>query len=201
MSNFSKYILLIFLLSCSNAFSQGNWVLKKEKDGIKVYSRRSQYSKFNEVKAEFAIKTSTSKFIAVISDIDKYPLWVYGTKTALFCKRLNDEDVIYYSEINVPWPISNRDFYSKLKIHQDAVEKSITIVSNGVPDFKPPKHGIVRIPRSSSKWTVTPVDNSTLNVIYIVSIDPGGKLPAWIANMFSTKGPVESFINLRERCK
>jgi START domain len=201
MSNFTIYIFLFFLLSCSNAFSQGNWVLKKEKDGIKVYTRRSQYSKFNEIKAEFTIKTSMRKFTSVISDIDKYPLWVYGTKTALLCKRLSDEDVIYYSEVNVPWPISNRDFYSRLKIHQDTIQKSVTIIAAAIPDFRPPKDGIVRVPRSSAKWTVTSVDNSTLNVVYIVAIDPGGNFPAWIANMFSTKGPIESFINLRERCK
>jgi hypothetical protein len=201
MSGLFKYVLLVFLLSCSNAFSQGNWKLKKEKDGIKVYSRRSEYSKFNEIKAEFNIKTSLFKFYAVISDVDKYPLWVYGTKSAVLLKRLNEEEVIYYSEFNAPWPISNRDFYSKLKIHLDSIKMRITIASSSIPDFKSVKKGIVRIPYSTAGWTVNEVDNSTLNVIYNVTIDPGGKLPAWIVNMFATSGPIESFTKLRERCK
>jgi hypothetical protein len=201
MSSLFKYALLVFLLSCSDAFSQENWKLKKEKDGIKVYARRSQNSKFNEIKAEFRIKTNIFKFFSVISDVDKYPLWVYGTKSAILLKRLNAEEVIYYSEFNAPWPVSNRDFYSKLKISLDTIKKTITIVSNSIPDFKPGKKGIVRIPYSTAEWSVNTIDNSTLNVIYKVAIDPGGKLPAWIVNMFATSGPIESFTKLREKCK
>ncbi len=196
-----QFVFLVFLLNCNNAFSQGDWKLKKEKEGIRVYSKRSQHSKFNEIKAEFDIKTSLQKFFSVISDVDKYPLWVYGTKSAVILKRLNESEVIYYSEINAPWPIANRDFYSNLKINLDTIKKKITIVSNGIPDFKPAKNGIVRVPYSTAEWAVDRVDNSTLKVTYKVAIDPGGKLPAWIVNLFATSGPIESFIKLRERCK
>ena len=201
MPGLFKCTLLVLLLSCCDAFSQEGWKLKNEKDGIKVYSRRSQYSKFNEIKAEFYIKTSLLKFYAVLSDVNKYPLWVYGTKSAVLLEKLNMDEVIYYSEFNAPWPISNRDFYSKLKIHLDTLKRTITILSSSMPDFKPAKNGIVRIPYSTAEWTISTVDNSTLNVIYKVAIDPGGKLPAWIVNMFATKGPIESFGKLREKCK
>jgi hypothetical protein len=197
----SKYTFFILLLSCSYAFSQGAWKLKKGKDGIKVYSRSSKYSKFNEIKAEFSIKTSLFKFFSVMADIEKYPLWVYGTKSAVVMKRLNEGEVIYYSEINAPWPVSNRDFYSKIKISLDTIKRAITINSYSIPDFKPVKNGIIRIPYSTADWTVSAVDNSTLNVVYKVAIDPGGKLPAWLVNMFATSGPIESFTKLRERCK
>ena len=201
MSSVARCMLLIFMLSCYNAFSQENWKLKKEKNGIKVYSRSSRDSKFNEIKAEFNIKTSMSKFFSVISDVDQYPLWVYSTKSAVMVKRLNAEEVIYYSEFNAPWPVSNRDFYSKLKISVDTINRTIAISSNSVPDFRPGKKGIVRIPYSASEWTVKAIDNSTLNVIYKVNIDPGGKLPAWLVNLFATSGPIESFTKLKERCK
>jgi hypothetical protein len=195
------YTLLVCILSCSNAFSQRNWSLKREKDGIKVYSRTAKYSKFNELKVELEIKTTLPEFYSVIANVDKYPLWVYGTKSAAIIKRLSAEEVIYYSEFNAPWPFSNRDLYSRLKIIRDTVNNVITINSNGVPDFKPNKKGVIRVPHSASEWTVKAIDNSTLSIVYIVNIDPGGKLPAWLVNLFATSGPVESFNKLRELCK
>jgi hypothetical protein len=41
----------------------------------------------------------------------------------------------------------------------------------------------------------------TINIIYIFEAEPGGSLPAWLANMFADKGPYESFKNLSELLK
>ncbi len=32
---------------------------------------------------------------------------------------------------------------------------------------------------------------------YTLRMDPGGDIPAWLFNLFVTKGPVESFENLK----
>jgi len=201
VSKISFYILLCAMAPCNHAFPQANWTFQKEKDGIKVYTRPSKASKFNEIKAEFDIQTSSAKFISVISDVDKYPVWVYGTKTTKLCERLNNEEIIYHSEINAPWPFSNRDFYSKLKIHPDPGAKAITITATGLPSYKPVENGIVRVPYLRSYWVVTTVNQSTLHVVYTTNIDAGGAVPAWLVNLFSTNGPIESFSKLRERCK
>jgi hypothetical protein len=37
-----------------------------------------------------------------------------------------------------------------------------------------------------------------LKVEYIAQADPGGDVPPWIANMFITKGPLETFRQLRK---
>ena len=34
---------------------------------------------------------------------------------------------------------------------------------------------------------------------YYNKINPGGTLPAWIVNMFASKGPMETFSNLRKK--
>ncbi len=185
----------------SHAFSQAKWTFQKEKDGIKVYTTPSKASKYNEIKAEFDIQTSMTKFISVILELDKYPLWVYGTKTTRFCERLNSEEIIYHCEISAPWPFSNRDFYSRLKIHEDLAAKTITMTNTGLPDYKPAENGIVRVPYLHSYWVVTTVSPSTLHVVYTTTVDAGGDIPAWLVNLFSTSGPIESFTKMRQRCK
>ena len=189
------------LMPWNHAFSEASWTFQKEKNGIRVYTRPSNVTKFNEIKAEFDIQTTIAKFISVISDVDKYPSWVYGTKTTNISERLNNEEIIYHSEINAPWPFSNRDFYSKLKIHPDPVTKTITLTATGLPDFNPAENGIVRVPYLHSYWVVTAVSPSTLHVVYTTNVDAGGDLPPWLVNLFSTNGPIESFTKLKERCK
>jgi hypothetical protein len=34
-------------------------------------------------------------------------------------------------------------------------------------------------------------------VQYELRVDPAGSLPAWLVNMLSSKGPYESFLNLK----
>jgi hypothetical protein len=195
------YVLLMLLGSFRQAFSQPNWNFQKEKNGIKVSTRPSKASKFDEIKAELDIKTSPSKFISVISDVEKYPFWVYGTKKTKLIERLNNEEIIYHSEISAPFPFSNRDFYSRLKIHEEADSKTITITATGLPNYKPAEDGIVRVPFLHSCWEVTSVDPLTLHIVYTTNIDAGGNIPAWLVNLFSTNGPIESFAKLKERCK
>jgi hypothetical protein len=37
-----------------------------------------------------------------------------------------------------------------------------------------------------------------VNVEYTLFADPGGSVPAWLINLFITKGPMESFKKLKE---
>jgi len=187
--------------SCIRAFPQDNWTFQKEKGGIKVYTRPSKTSKFNEVKAEFEIQTSMAKFISVSYDVGNFPLWVYGTNAAKLCERLSNEEIIYHSEVNAPWPFSNRDFYCRLKIYRDASAKTMTITATGLPNYKPVENGIVRIPYLHSDMVVSSVNPSTLHVVYTTNVDVGGNVPAWLINLFSTSGPIESFTKLRQLCK
>jgi len=60
------------------------------------------------------------------------------------------------------------------------------------------KSGTVRVPASSVIWKVTPLDNDSLSIEYYGQADPGGSVPAWAANSFCTKGPFETFRNLRK---
>ncbi|MDB5231291.1 MAG: lipid-binding domain protein [Chitinophagaceae bacterium] len=187
-------VLLIPVMS----YEQTDWLLKKEKDGIKIFSRLSDQSKFNELKVEFTTKGSLSQLSSIILDVEKNTDWVYNTKSAMLIKKLNADEVIFYSEVALPWPMSNRDFYSHLKVHRDSINKTLTVDSRSMPDYLPRKNSIVRIPISQAHWLVTTA-NSELNITYILRVNPGGAVPAWVSNMFSTKGPYESFKKLKEK--
>jgi hypothetical protein len=195
------YLILLSLVAFLPGRGQHVWELKKEKDSIRVYNRPSAHSKFNVLRVETILRTSLSGLAAVILDIKNYPHWSFNSKTAYVLKQVSPSELYFYSEINSPWPASNRDLAVHLRITQDPVSKVLHIKADEVPDFIPPKENIVRVPLSRETWTVTPLDKTTIKVEYELEIDPGASAPAWLINMFATKGPYETFENLKEQIK
>jgi hypothetical protein len=46
---------------------------------------------------------------------------------------------------------------------------------------------------------MTAIGNNTIKIDYVVQFDPSGSVPAWLTNMFVTKGPMETFEKLQGR--
>lgn len=126
---------------------------------------------------------------------------MYATKSCVLLKQVSPAELYYYSEISVPWPASNRDFIARLVVTQDPRTKVVTIWGPTYPEYLPAKKDIVRVSQSEGKWVLTPVGKNRVKVEYTLHADPGGNIPAWLVNMFATKGPYESFRNLKEQLK
>jgi START domain-containing protein len=186
-------VFYFIFFACSSASAQDGWVLKKEKDSIKVYSRNNSQSKFNELKVELTIKATLSEIASLILDIDNYRKWSRNLKVSYVLKQVSDDELYFYTEVNSPWPANNRDLIVHLKIMQDPATKIMTIKAVGVPDFMPPKKDIVRVPFSDETWTVVPIDKSNIRITYYMQVDPGGNAPVWLVNLFAIKAPLESF--------
>jgi hypothetical protein len=110
-------------------------------------------------------------------------------------------DLIYYSEVDLPWPVSNRDFIIRITLTQEPLTKVMTIVAENMPKYVPQKNGIVRIQKSYGIWQISPIDNKHVRVEYTLQVDPGGSIPAWLVNMVASTGPYQSFIGLRKQVK
>ncbi|MDB5210699.1 MAG: hypothetical protein JWQ30_1526, partial [Sediminibacterium sp.] len=158
-------------------------------------------SKLNAVKVEAVFSASLSQFVSVLQDIGSYDKWVYGSRSTRLLKEVSPSELFYYSEIDFPWPSTNRDFVSHVVISQDLQTHTVRVNAKNIPGWVPVKPKIVRIERSSGEWTITPVAKGRIKVEYVLQVDPGGDLPAWIINSFSSKGLVETFKNLREWIK
>lgn len=195
-------ILISICLFCQQPVeSQEDWTLKKDKNGIKVFARKNKGFKFNELKVETLFEGKISQLAAVIFDVKNQKNWVYKTTKSELLKAINATDLFYYTEIEVPWPLDNRDMAVHMTVHQNPQTKVMTIVAKNMDDYVPVKKDKVRIKYSNATWITTPVNHSQYRVEYRIQLDPGDDVPAWILNLFSTAGPYESFINLKEKIK
>lgn len=182
-------------------YGQDNWKLKADKDGIFIFTRTFPDSKFKAIKVEVDLDATLTQLVAVIMDVNTGAEWVYSTKSSLLLKQVSASELYYYSEVNVPWPAANRDFIAQLKVVQDPHSRVVTIYGPTFPDYLPVKKDIVRVRRSEGKWIVRPVAKGKIRVEYTLRLDPGGELPAWLVNMFASKGPYESFKKLKDQLR
>jgi hypothetical protein len=188
---------LMFLLAQTVVFGQTAWKLNTDKEGIKVYTGEFAGSNVKAIKVECEMDASATELVALLMDVNASAEWVYRTKSAKIIKQVSPSEIYYYSEVNMPWPVANRDFVAHLTVNQNPATKIVEIDGPAVQGMVPQKKGIVRIDHSMGKWTIVPIDPNHIKVEYTLHTEPGGSLPAWMVNMFAAEGPMEVFKAIR----
>ncbi|TLV02156.1 START domain-containing protein [Dyadobacter luticola] len=174
------------------------WKLVAEKGDIKVYNRLVPGSKVKALKAECVLNARVEEVVDLLLDIPAATKWVCHAKSCTILRKVSDREVFYYTEVSLPWPLDNRDFVTNLTISENPLTKVVTVEAPAVPGFLPEKKGLVRIKKSVSTWTITPVATEKVKVEYTLQVDPGGAIPAHIVNLFACQGPIETFTNMKK---
>ncbi len=196
-------ILFLFVLFTIklNGEAQSSWKLAKNSNGIKVYTRTTDTSEFKSIKVEGVFEGTLDRLINLITDINGQKQWVYSTKNAYPLKKISDNELLYYVETAVPWPADNRDAVLQMRVVRDANKNVNKVLIVGKPNAIPLKKGIVRVPYFNALWEIKPLDKQRLFITYYLDMNPGGNLPAAIVNMFTSKGPYETFVKLSQLLK
>jgi hypothetical protein len=194
------------LLFCSAmfvypGFTQPNWKLSKDEDGIKVFESANDNGDFKTIKVESTLQGTMEGLVQILTDVAHHKDWIYNNKEASLLRRVSPDEIYYYSQTYLPWPMSNRDAVAHLKIIRDTINHSMELIEVGEPNYIPEKRGVVRVPEFSVNWHVTLLTPNKLNIVYVLKVDPGGSVPVWLSNMFIDKGPYETFKRLRELLK
>jgi hypothetical protein len=193
------WIFTLFLFLPRIGMTQNNCELKKEKDNIRIYGCPNEASSFNTIRAEFEVNSTIEKYIEIVLDIENYKNWRYHEMNHRLLKRISDTELIYYNQVDAPFPVSDRDLVSHLTMSRDTIAKTLTVTIESMSDYIPPVDNMVRVPKSKSMITLTAMSESKLKAICIIDVDPGGQVPAWVINAFSTQAPYENFKNLIDR--
>lgn len=201
--HFLLLLLLTFLLLTSESFANGNqkWRLEKNEEGIQVYLRDTVGSALKSFKGTMTIKSSLSSLLKVIKDTDSYPRWLHNCQSAKNLKQNGNSNSINYVVTNMPWPVADRDLVVASSLTQNKSTKRIEIKLQAKPKFLAKVAGKVRIEKMNGRWLLTPTGNDNINVIYEMSIDPGGNIPKWVVNSMALDLPFYTLRNLRKIVK
>jgi len=196
----SIFISIALLITVNSVMAQDNeWALKKNKDGIEVYTRVDEESGLIEFKSTITLATNLETLLNVFNDVEGYTKWMADTKVSTVLEKINANESYIYFEAQVPWPLENRDMPLYQKIEKTT--NGIYIYLTGVEDYIPHKKRITRIENAVGYWELTQIKNNQIRVKYGFLADPGLNIPNWIINLFIVDGPYKTLINLKEVVK
>jgi START domain len=188
------WIAIILLLTFS-ASAQENWNLMKEKAGIKVYTKTESGSEYKAFKAEMEVNCKIENIVEVLKNMNHQNNWVVNCKEVKLLKTENN-DQYYYIETSLPWPFVNRDMVYHFQ-YVEINSEQVRVIVTGIPEYMQPREGIVRMVKTNGYWLLTLIDEYKTAVTYQMHVEPGGSIPAWLANPFIVNVPFSTFKELR----
>jgi hypothetical protein len=193
-----KRLLLQFILVFTSVllFSQNNWKLERDRQGIKVFTRKNPKYTMKDSRAEVLLKGSADEIIGEFKKVNNHKNWMHRIATSELIKKVSDNEFYVYYVATAPWPVSDRDIIVHYVIKKDA-NGNYTINASGKPDMLPEKEGKVRIKNLASVWDLTVVSKETTKLVYTNSSEPGGNIPEWLTNSGSTDTPYETLSGLK----
>ena len=180
----------------SELYGQPSWSLKKDKNGIQVFTRKSAQSSLDEFKGVALIEATVAEIVELFKAVEKMPQWVPDCKSSELLV-LAQYYQVHYTVTSAPWPLKDRDAYVQYHYYQTD-DNGVKVVFQGLPDYEPEVPDYIRVPTIDGHWLLTPKSKTTTEVTYQVHAEPGGAIPHWLANTAAVDTPFDTLKNLRD---
>ena len=191
---FKYFILfLIFLFSYQKEFPT-DWVLKKNKNQIKVYLRNLDYNS-QQYRAETIVEADINSVSSHILDFNNSFKWMYKLKSSEILSKESDSLFYVYFIVKMNWPLKNRDLVSDVIVSK--TENEIIIELNSVPGHMEINPNFERIKDTKSVWKLEYLTkNKTKVSLQSYAVIEG--IPTFISDFFILESPLYSLHNLKD---
>ncbi len=190
---------LAFLGVISLVRAQPEWELRKQQDGIQVFTSAWPNSGFEAFRGETLVDAPLSSIIAVLQDVARYDEWMPNARQTRLLDRQGDSRLLFYIRTKTPWPVRDRDGVYDCRF-QRLSGGSVKIEIGCQADAQPEADGVVRIREAEGFWILQPQEKQ-VKVVYQVHAEPGGAIPAWLANLGLVGIPFVTLQELKSRVK
>lgn len=191
-------LLLLIIISVQLSFyaaGQENWNTVKDETGIKVFTKTVSGSRYKAFKAEMQLNCKIENIIEVLKNTDSNNGWIVNCKEVKLLKT-DGNDQYFYIETSLPLPFQNRDMVYHFQ-YVETNKEQVRVNVMGIPDYIRPNAGIVRMVKADGYWLLISIGKEMTSVTYQMHVEPGGLIPAWLANPFIKNVPFSTFKELR----
>jgi hypothetical protein len=199
-----RYWTLAVVLAANTALANNeDWKQVREADKpgeVDVFVRPVDDSPIKMFRGVIEVPQPMLSVMAVMGDIKQYPEWVFQCSDAEIRPDQWGPDVIRI-KINGIWPVSDRDIAARSTIEQNPDTNAITIHSRAVEGVVPRQDNWLRIPELDNRFRLEPLDNGGSRITFRTFVNPGGHIPAWLANFVATRAPEYTLTNMAELLK
>ena len=192
---------LLFIFLIINSFvpfvNAQSWTLKKDSEGIKVFTRPSKIS-MDEFKGVVTLTAKLETVAAVLRDVAANTQWVADCKDSKVLKKIDENNLyIYYVQYN-PWPVDNRDAVIKVTTTMDFnVGKVIVKMQSTSETTHALCEDCVRMTLNGS-YILEYIDREHTRVTYENASNPNGSISASLASSASVDLPFRTMQGLKK---
>lgn len=197
------FVIAFFWLVPVHSLSEppsGTWTKVDEDDGIKVWRLDIPGQDLPGFKGETIIPRSIADIVSELKQVEHHTEWMHRCMASETIKRFDDEHIMIYNRVDVPWPVWDRDVILDTQFKAESGGRLVILTfKNDDPTLRPPAERVVRMPRLEGfyrMWQITP---TRTKVVYQVEADVGGAVPKWIAARVARDMPYETLAALRKR--
>ncbi|MBY6032248.1 START domain-containing protein [Marinobacter daepoensis] len=164
---------------------------------VTTYVRSVEDSPIKQFRGVVETPHSALTALAVIDDISLCSRWIYNCQQAKYHYTEDGERRLWMMFDGV-WPAADRDVVMQSEFVQQEPGGPVRVVSIGEPSAAPEQGGYVRIPMLNNSFYVEPLEDGWTRVTFTTHMNPGGLVPAWIANMVATDAPMRTLEGLKK---
>ena len=173
------------------AFAE-EWRRVLHRDGVEVSARSVPGSSIWEMRAAALVPVPPEQFLSVLADTAAYPAHLPPTESVRILRQEGNRTWVYM--VLRPPFVSRRD--SCIRITRAELRGGL-IISEWAADDEGcpgPQPGLVRIEENRGRWVLTPANGGQATAVeYLAHTDPGGRVPAWLANRGTARALPELF--------
>lgn len=197
------FIVNVFLMFLDQtAIAEETWKLEKNKNEIKVWTRKPVNSSLKEFKSITSVNSALDKVVSYFRNYKSFDKWMYrvipGSVKQL---KLNNENDFYIQVLMSAPLIKTREIITRYLFSKPDEKGAITITVENAFNILPENDDYVRVKKITAIWKFTPLANNKTEIYHQAITDPGGSIPTAFINMAIADAPFTMLSKLKETFK
>lgn len=177
-------LAMVVLFPLAVHAEERDWRLVTDRDGVLVYMSHNDDSSIKTFRGEAVIPMTDFRAIGnQVEDYEFVASWMHMISSISELSRESGVERKIWVTTRLPWPVSNRDAALDLHITQEPASGTVVVAYEANDSLLEPQSGYVRMPALKGMLRFTPMEPGEVHLTFEVVLDPGGYIPAWIANL------------------
>lgn len=179
---------------------EAEWQLISDRNEIQVYMRHRENSRLKTFRGVTHITLADEYALAsVLNDYKNMPKWLHFVDDVSEFDR--DDPLRRYMRFgtHLPWPLADREAVLQIDVVQHIMPENewISVELTNRPELLPENPEYVRFPEMWGRFKFERLGDNDTAVTYELVLDPGGYIPAWLANLLLRDAPYFTLERLR----
>jgi|GEM_PF-700663 len=192
-----KMAIAIGVLLFSTQALSTDWKLAKSGKGISIYTKKVDGQKYSDFRGVTTVNAELRDLANLFSADYAYKEWLPDVVVSKRVSRVSETEQFIYIIQKLP-VVKDRDVVVHSISTQDPVTKALTFTVKNATGMLKESDKYVRIEKLHSTFKFIPIEADQLRVEYEVSVDPGGSIPAILANKIGVNTPYKTLLNLKK---